>query len=546
MTTEAIEHRAARRGWRGRILGSARARILIGALTLLAGTIAVSIIADRALLLSQLADRIDDQLAQEVAEFQQLAAEGIDPERGEPFGADVTAIFDTFFARNIPDADEVFLGLVDGRPYVRTADAPYPVEEVTSLVRTWGAATTPGYGTTATPGGELRWLVVPVLVAGQDEPAGTFVVARFPARERSEVDDAVRAAAVVGFVAFLVATAAAWAIAGRVLSPLRELATAADSVREDNLDQRIPVEGSGELADLDADVQRHARPGRGCLRHPAGLPRRAGHELRTPITVIRGHLELAESDEPLGDVTREVVFDELDRMTRIVEDLLLIAKAERPDFVVPGPVDVADLTHEILAKARPLVARTWDVRAGALVVAELDRERITQAWLNLVRNAIQHTADGQRIEVFSALVGPVEARWVCDRARGSRRRTASGSSTASPAAPRHDAPAATGPASGWPSPRPSPRPTVAAWSCATPPAGERPSCCVPGHDRRDLGPTHRRNRFGGGAMARILIVEDEDRIARSSPRASRPTDTRPWPSATGSRRRRWPTMPTST
>jgi signal transduction histidine kinase len=416
MTTDRRAPRT-RRGWRGRILGSARARILIGALTLLAATLAVSIVADRALLLSQLADRIDDQLAQEVAEFQRLA-EGIDPESGEAFGADVTAIFDTFFARNIPDADEVFLGLVDGQPYVRTADAPYPVEREASLVRAWGAATEPSYGTTSTGGGELRWLVVPVFVVGQDEPAGTFVVARFPAGERSEVDDAIRAAAIVGIIAFLAATAAAWALAGRVLSPLRDLATAAASVREDNLDQRIPVEGSGELADLTRTFNAMLDRVEGAFESQRAFLDDAGHELRTPITVIRGHLELADADEPLGATTREVVFDELDRMTRIVEDLLLIAKAERPDFVEPGPVDVADLTHEIAAKARPLVPRDWQVRANAVVVAELDRERITQAWMNLVRNAVQHTVDDQRIEVFSVVVGDHLELGVSDQGEG--------------------------------------------------------------------------------------------------------------------------------
>jgi signal transduction histidine kinase len=416
MTTDGVVRR--QRGWRGRILGSARARILIGALTLLAATLAVSIVADRALLLSQLSDRIDDQLAQEVAEFQQLAQDGIDPERGEAFGADVKAIFDTFFARNIPDTDEVFLGLVDGRPYLRTAGAPYPVEREAALVQAWASATQPAYGTTATGGGELRWLVVPVLVTGQDEAAGTFVVARFPAGERSEVDDAIRAAAVVGLLAFLVATAAAWAIAGRVLAPLRELATAADSVREDNLDQRIPVEGSGELADLTLTFNAMLDRVEGAFATQRAFLDDAGHELRTPITVIRGHLELAEAGEPLGDTTREIVFDELDRMTRIVEDLLLIAKAERPDFVVPGPVDVADLTHEIADKARPLARREWAVRAEALVVADLDRERITQAWMNLVRNAVQHTTDEQRIEVFSAVVGDHLELGVSDQGEG--------------------------------------------------------------------------------------------------------------------------------
>jgi signal transduction histidine kinase len=389
---------------RHRLLASTRARVLLGALALLAGTIALSVIANRILLLNRLDDRIDEDLAQEVGEFQRLAVEGIDPATGEPFGADIRAIFDTFFARNVPSADEEFLGLVGARPYLRSANAPFPLDEQADLVAVWAGAARPTYGSGTTPGGEVRWLVVPVAGAG-DERLGTFVVARFPASERAEVDDAVRTAATVGFVAFLAAAFAAWAIAGRVLAPLRHLAAATESVREDQLDHRIPVEGTGELAELSRTFNEMLDRVEGAFAAQRAFLDDAGHELRTPITVIRGHLELTDPEAPLAEGTREIVFDELDRMARIVDDLLVIAKAERPDFVVPAPVDVADLTRDIVDKATPLADRRWEARPAAVVVADLDRERLTQAWMNLARNAVQHTAPGDRITVFSSSVG---------------------------------------------------------------------------------------------------------------------------------------------
>lgn len=397
------------------LLHSTRARVLVAALVLLAGTIALSVVANRALLLGRLEDRIDEDLAQEVDEFQRLAT-GIDPRTGEPFGTDVSAIFRTFFERNVPSADEVFLGLVGDRPFLRSANAPFPLDEQADLVAAWSATTRPTYGRAPTPGGEVRWLVVPV-AGPAAERLGTFVVARFPETERDRVDDAVRTAATVGFVAFLAAAAAAWAIAGRVLAPLRHLADATRSVREDHLDHRIPVEGTGELADLSRTFNDMLDRVEGAFAAQRAFLDDAGHELRTPITVIRGHLELADP-EALGGGTREVVFDELDRMGRIVEDLLLIAKAERPDFVVPGPVDVADLTQELAAKARPLADRAWEVRPGAVVVADLDRERITQGWMNLIRNAVQHTADGDRITVYSSVVGEDLELGVVDTGEG--------------------------------------------------------------------------------------------------------------------------------
>jgi len=386
-----------------RLPESTRARVLLAALVLLAGTIVLSIVVDRALLLARLDERIDEDLAQEVEEFERVAR-GADPETGEPYGGDLRAAFDAYFARNVPGAGEVFLALLGDDPYLRSASSPYPVEDVPGLLRAWSSTRQPVYRDDRTPAGELRTLVVPVLGA-DGQRRGAFVVGRFPGPERAEVDDTIRTTALVGLVAFLVAAAAAWAIAGRVLAPLRHLAAGAASIREDNLEHRIPVEGSGELADLTSAFNAMLDRVEGSFAAQRSFLDDAGHELRTPITVIRGHLEIAAPEEPLAESTREIVFDELDRMARIVDDLLLIAKAERPDFVVPGPVDLGDLTREVLDKARPLGDRRWALDADALVVLDLDRERITQAWMNLLRNAVQHTGPGDRIVVFSSIVG---------------------------------------------------------------------------------------------------------------------------------------------
>ena len=382
------------------VLSSTRARVLLGALVLLAATIAVSIAVDRAVLLARLDERIDRELAQEVDEFRQLAG-GNDPETGEPFAGDVERIFDTFFDRNVPADDEVIMGIVAGRPYARSANAIYPVEELDRLVRAWADAATPTHRRDETPAGELRSLVIPVSTA-DDALAGSFVVGRFPATEQAEVDEAVRVAATVGAASFLVAAGVAWLIAGRVLEPLRALAETTTAIREDDLSRRIPVEGRGELAQLSATFNDMLDRLQGAFATQRAFLDDAGHELRTPITVVRGHLELTEPGEPLTGSTRDLVLDELDRMSRIVEDLLVMAKAERPDFIVTAPIDVDDLTTEVLDKARPLRDRAWRLEAEP-VVAELDRQRIVQAWMNLVRNAVQHTADGDRITVFSTV-----------------------------------------------------------------------------------------------------------------------------------------------
>jgi two-component system OmpR family sensor kinase len=384
-------------------LSSTRSRVLAGALGLLAITVVLSVVVDRALLLGGLNDRIDRQLVQEAGEFRLLSQGGVDPVTGGPLGKDVSRVFDVFFERNVPDADEVVLGLVGGRPYIRSAGAPYPIENVDTLVARWAALKSTAFGTDVTPGGSLRWLAVP-LASADASIAGTFVVGQFTAGKRAEIDEAERMAMLAGLTAFLVAAALAWLIAGRVLAPLRQLADAAASVREKNLSQRIPVTGTGELADLSATFNAMLDRVEEAVATQRAFLDDAGHELRTPLTIVRGHLELAPADEPLPASTRRLILDELDRMGRIVDDLLTLAKAERPDFVVLSPTDVADLTVDIVDMARPLGERDWIVRPDAIVVAPLDRQRIIQAWMNLVRNALQHTAEGDRIAVFAKAV----------------------------------------------------------------------------------------------------------------------------------------------
>lgn len=384
---------------RANVFYSTRSRVLVGALVLLAFTIAISIIVDRAILLANLDERIDRDLVQEANEFQRLAR-GTDPDTGEPFGDNIDRVFDVFFERNVPGSDEVVFGLVDSRPYVISAAAPYPIDELDTLVAEWAKTTTSIYGTDDTPAGSLRWLALPV--TGSDgQVSATLVVGKFLDEERNAVDEAVRTAVIAGFLAFVIAAAAAWVIAGRVLAPIRDLARGAAAVREEDLSHRIPVTGSGELADLTSAFNAMLDRVEESFSTQRAFLDDAGHELRTPVTIMRGHLEVASPGEPLGEATRELILDELDRMGRIVDDLLVLAKADQPDFVSPAPTDVADLTVEIVEKSKFLGDREWVVRPNAVAVVPLDRQRIIQAWMNLIRNAIQHTTDGDMIVVFS-------------------------------------------------------------------------------------------------------------------------------------------------
>ena len=105
-------------------------------------------------------------------------------------------------------------------------------------------------------------------------------------------------------------------------------------------------------------------------------------------------------------------------MARIVDDLLVLAKSEQPDFVRPEPVELADLTGDLLAKAQALGQRRWVLDASATGIVRADRQRVTQAVLNLARNAVEHTGSGDEIGIGSRWDGPMVRLWVRDRGPG--------------------------------------------------------------------------------------------------------------------------------
>jgi signal transduction histidine kinase len=145
----------------------------------------------------------------------------------------------------------------------------------------------------------------------------------------------------------------------------------------------------------------------------------AGHELRTPITIIRGHLELIGDDSEEREEVRRLVLDELDRMSRMVEDLLLLSRAGQPNFLDPHPIDVGEFTEEIAAKSRALSRkRRWQMAESAPVVLVADRQRLTQALMNLADNAVTHSNADSTITLGSRAAEDTVYFWVKDDGPG--------------------------------------------------------------------------------------------------------------------------------
>jgi two-component system OmpR family sensor kinase len=265
-------------------------------------------------------------------------------------------------------------------------------------------------------GTRLRYVVVPVETGGRR--VGAFAVAIDLTGELDEVNEALRIAAGVNVGVLLLASLLAWVIAGRVLAPLRLLGDTARSISESDLTRRIPVEGDDELAGLARTFNEMLDRLEEAFASQNAFISDAGHELRTPITIIRGHLDVMGDDPQDRRETLELVADELDRMGRLVNDLLLLARAGRPDFLQPETIDLEDLTRELFTKASALAARDWrlaGVGSGRIVA---DRQRLTQALMNLSQNAVAHTGDGDAVELGSELRDGHACIWVRDTGPG--------------------------------------------------------------------------------------------------------------------------------
>lgn len=103
---------------------------------------------------------------------------------------------------------------------------------------------------------------------------------------------------------------------------------------------------------------------------------------------------MSPDDPSEREETLALVLDELDRMARIVDDLLLLAKAEHPDFLTLGEVDLTDLAVDALANAQTLGDRRWTLDGFADRTVLADGQRLTQALMQLAANAVQHTRPG--------------------------------------------------------------------------------------------------------------------------------------------------------
>lgn len=412
------------RSWH-KIFFSIQTRLLVWYFVLMTASAFVSIVVIRQLLFERVQKRVEKSLIQEVQEFHRLTS-GNNPYTGKAFGNDIAAMFDLFLSRSVPDDDEFFIAILNGKLYqVSPRAVPESLNSTSQLIERWGKLTRSEQGVVQAKDDTILYLATPIEIAYRVEPIqtaynnrGVFVVAHVTKGEREEVDEALLVIIQVTIAVLVVASILAWILAGRILAPLRILTETARAITESDLTKRIPIRGSDEVAELGTTFNQMLDRLENAFTTQRNFINDAGHELRTPITIIRGHLELLGDDPDERRETVEIVTDELDRISRFVDDLLLLAKAEQPNFLKLETLDIGLLTEEVYQKVKALADRDWQIekKGAGLIVA--DRQRLTQAIVNLAENATQHTQQGNIIAVGSVIVARHAHFWVRDTGVG--------------------------------------------------------------------------------------------------------------------------------
>lgn len=337
----------------------------------------------------------------------------------------MSATLNAIVTNVVPNANEGSIGILNGTPKwrsIQTQSAPLALDidrAFVSQVEREVAGGKPWLGTTTTSVGshDIRYVAVPITLAGSTD-TGVYVDAVDLDAELSGIRSAFTTYALVAAIALVAIGLVGWFVAGRLLRPIRRLREAASRITASQLDERLAVVGHDDVSALTETVNGMLDRLDTAMTSQRQLLDDVRHELKTPITIIRGHLELLDADN-VADVeaTRTLAIDELDRMSGLVDDIEALAETQRATLHLT-PIDVADLTADVFAKASALPGHQWELDGTAEAIVPIDAARITQAWLQLADNAAKYSPEGSTVVLGSRLIDDSVEFWVSDSGRG--------------------------------------------------------------------------------------------------------------------------------
>lgn len=361
----------------------------------------------------QLEDRLDSQLSEQTAALDHALAVAEGEDQVLPLSRDYLAG---------PGSETLRLGglvllVADNYGGLVSNSSELKLEELTLGAGAVGTAET-----VATTLGRYRVAQTSISFNGRE--VGHIRIAAPMEEALASRREVVLLASVLLLCGTLLLTLGAWVLVGRAMTPVMRIRESAAEISHRDLTRRVPYQGPrdeiGRLADTVNGMLDRLEA---AFREQETFISGVSHELRTPLTIAKGHLQVLDRRPGLtaeaARAEHALVLEELDRMNRLVEELSTLARAGRVDFLRPEWIDVDSLLSGLAAQG-PLLApdRRWEM--GPLPGGKLlaDQDRLTQAFLNLMQNAVAHTVGGGRIALGGSMRASHLDLWVQDWGEG--------------------------------------------------------------------------------------------------------------------------------
>lgn len=258
------------------------------------------------------------------------------------------------------------------------------------------------------------------------DPHPANVISKFEEGDEGDLREMLRILFWCGVPPALIALGGGWWLMRRALTPVSAITRAAGKIHDRNLSERLPRTGNGDELDRLTEVF-NAMTARldGSFQRIREFTLHASHELKTPLTVMHGETETALAEENISPAHRERLasqLDEIQRLTKIVDGLTLLTKADAGQIALKSELIALDeIVRDVFADAQILAKpANISVTLAACEPATIrgDRHRLRQLLLNLADNAIKYNQPGGTVEISLRPSGSITELKIANTGKG--------------------------------------------------------------------------------------------------------------------------------